>query len=388
MVASVNPGAAGVRSLTRDLQPVIDQMAEVVRPPQRRALLVGINEFAGNIPKLEGCVNDVFEMSATLQEIGFKPDEIRVILDDRATASNLLERLNWLLEDASDGDERVFFYSGHGAQIPVYNVLGEPDSNLECLVPHDFAWTPETMITDQQLVELYSQLPYGVNFMMVLDCCHAGGIWRDGASRVRGINPPDDIRHRMLAWDRETKTWVKRELTNINADSGKWVNPAGFVGSDQSTRRLGRSTDFRELENKSFDRIKKEKDHHGPYLPVIIEACQEGELAQEYRHGVTSYGAFTFNLTRAILSRRAGDPKPTFESLVNAVTERIKKLGYDQNPSIIGPAAILKAEIPFGDDVVATVGSSQAPITEAASTAVQAEAPVKKAKPRAKKAKK
>jgi hypothetical protein len=37
-------------------------------------------------------------------------------------------------------------------------------------------------------------------------------------------------------------------------------------------------------------------DHRrvGPYLPLIIEACQEKEFSYEYRDGATSYGAFTY----------------------------------------------------------------------------------------------
>ncbi len=57
-------------------------------------------------------------MSSVLQESGFKPDEIRVVLNERATAQGIMERLHWLLEGVRDGDERMLFYSGHGAQIP------------------------------------------------------------------------------------------------------------------------------------------------------------------------------------------------------------------------------------------------------------------------------
>ncbi len=47
-------------------------------------------------------MNDVFLMSQILQESTFAPEDIRVVLDDRATAKGIMERLHWLL----DGTQR------------------------------------------------------------------------------------------------------------------------------------------------------------------------------------------------------------------------------------------------------------------------------------------
>jgi hypothetical protein len=138
-----------------------------VRASGRRALLVGINEYPDPANRLGGCVNDVYLMSAVLQEWGFRPDDIRVVLDDRATAAAIRERLGWLLDDVRANDERCFFYSGHGAQLPGYGLDGKPDRLHSCLVPHDFAWTAETAITDDQFDNYYSQLPYEARFVIV-----------------------------------------------------------------------------------------------------------------------------------------------------------------------------------------------------------------------------
>src|SRR5262249_26085584 len=48
---------------------------------------------------------------------------------------------------------------------------------------------------------------------------------------------------------------------------------------------------------RQYARPRKQQRHAGPYLPIIYEACKEQELAYEYRHGVTSYGAFTYSLS-------------------------------------------------------------------------------------------
>jgi hypothetical protein len=122
--------------------------ASATRTPNRRALLVGINDYPNPADRLEGCVNDVFKVSATLQELGFDASDIRVVLNERATADNIKDRLHWLLDDAAKDDIRFFFYSGHGAELPGYGGKGEIDSVDECLVPYDFAWSPQTGSTN------------------------------------------------------------------------------------------------------------------------------------------------------------------------------------------------------------------------------------------------
>ena len=95
--------------------------------PERRALLVGINEYPNPADRLEGCVNDVFRMSEVLQEGGVKPENIRVVLNHRATAEGIRDRLEWLLDGTGPDAIRIFYYSGHGAQIPNYGEEDEID---------------------------------------------------------------------------------------------------------------------------------------------------------------------------------------------------------------------------------------------------------------------
>src|SRR5262249_1123066 len=128
------------------------ELSHLTRQPLHRALLVGINEYPKEQDRLSGCVNDVFLMSSVLQESGFDAEDIRVVLDERATAAAIRERLEWLLDGASAGDQRVFFYSGHGAQLPGYNTQGQVNHVDACLVPVDFAWSRETAITDDMFM--------------------------------------------------------------------------------------------------------------------------------------------------------------------------------------------------------------------------------------------
>ncbi len=313
--------------------------------PRRRALLVGINEYPRAEDRLEGCVNDVFTMSAVLQDCGFEPEEIRTCLDDRATARGILDRFEWLLDDARPGDQRVFFYSGHGARVPEYGEHLEPDRLTETLVPYDFDWSPETCVSDEQIYSLYSQLPYDMQLVLLLDCCHSGGMHRHGGSRVRGISPPDDIRHRELKWDSQSEMWVARDFTRLNQKfSTKNKDNAAYFGGDGATVKLGRSSLLRVDDKQAYAKARAQKQGPvGPYLPLVIEACGEGQLASEYRHGATSYGAFTFCLASLLRKQQS----ISFEDLVTSASAQLAELGYDQRPQILGPTVVMSAQVPW-----------------------------------------
>jgi len=312
----------------------------------RRALLIGINEYPTESDRLEGCVNDVYLMSAALQECGFPPEAIRTCLDERATASGIIERLQWLVDDAQPGDERVVYFSGHGATIPEYGENNEPDRLTETLVPWDFAWSPETAVTDDRIYDLYSQLPYDTRLAMIFDCCHSGGIHRDGGARARGINPPDDIRHRAIKWDRQSEMWVPRDFERLNAKFSRERSAArAFFGADGATTRIGRASLIRGQSETTYRAMKKKRagNRFGPYLPLIIEACEENEYAYEYRHGVTSYGAFTY----ALVSRLRRYKRITFARLVGETGEQLAELGYEQSPKILGPSSVTGSLVPW-----------------------------------------
>lgn len=333
------------------------------RVPRRRALLVGINEYPDPADVLEGCVNDVFLMSSLLQETGFRAEDVRVVLDRRATASGIRERLEWLLEGLTEQQvasgrergepvERVLYYSGHGAQLPTYGAGDRVDQMDESLVAYDFDWSAERAITDDSLHETYSQLPYGLRFLAMFDCCHSGGLTRDGGPRVRGLNPPDDVRHRGLYWDPALEMWKERELRASDEEFKEWAQRGRAT---RMTSRIGHAMALRGLPTAAFNRRRKELRHHGPYMPLLLYACREDEVALEYRHGAVSHGAFTYSLAKNVRARRKElelrarrrSAPVTFEALVKSVGADLQALGYDQHPQIAGPVVARADHVPF-----------------------------------------
>lgn len=148
----------------------------------KRALCVGINNFK-NYPQnaLQGCVNDANDMQALLQKyLGFTADDIVKLTDAQATKANMMEALKEMVDGAKAGKYSylVFSMSSHGTQVPDVNG-DEPDKADEAFCPHDLdqkggVWDPNHIITDDELNDLFTQLPENVLLEVYMDTCHSG----------------------------------------------------------------------------------------------------------------------------------------------------------------------------------------------------------------------
>jgi hypothetical protein len=81
-------------------------------------------------------------------------------------------------------------------------------------------------------------------------------------------------------------------------------------------------------------------------LPLIFEACSENQYAYEYRDGVTSYGAFTYFLTKRLFDAGHEHQKFTFQGLIAEVATELKNY-YDQTPVLVGPKKWRGTKVPW-----------------------------------------
>ncbi len=181
---------------------------------------------------------------------------------------------------------------------------------------------------------------------------HPGGLARSSDRTIKSVVPLGDIRHRMLSWNANTEMREPRDLPPINphlSDQDEKVKL--YLGESKSLYRLGRANQLRRLPREAYNVVRKERDHHGPYLPVILEACRENEFAYEYRHGTTSYGAFTFTMANLLRQHYTqGGKGVTFQELVDASRDHLLRLKYEQRPQVLGPQKILSQHVPWLTD--------------------------------------
>lgn len=148
----------------------------------RTALCIGINQYQ-HFPSatLSGCINDAQDMASLLKDLlGFEDSDITRLSDQAATKANIMRELKRMVEGALAGryDHLVFTFSGHGTQVPDLN-LDEFDRADEAFCPHDLApsgpqWDRDHLIVDDELHDLFVQLPSTVILEVLLDTCHSG----------------------------------------------------------------------------------------------------------------------------------------------------------------------------------------------------------------------
>jgi metacaspase-1 len=153
----------------------------------RIALCVGVNNYK-NLPSaaLQGCVNDVKNMESILTKyLGFSGTygttaDIVELTDLNATKLNIMKNLKDMVDGAKNGKYSylVFSMSSHGTQVP--DTSGdEPDRADEAFCPTDLIqkgnqWDPAHVIVDDELNDLFVQLPKTVLLEVFLDTCHSG----------------------------------------------------------------------------------------------------------------------------------------------------------------------------------------------------------------------
>jgi hypothetical protein len=153
-----------------------------------KALCIGINIYK-HYPEntLRFCVNDARRMAAWLHDdLGLNLGNIRLLLDAQATKANIMAQLRKIKAEveaaalAQPARTHCLFwtYSSHGTQVADQNG-DETDGLDEALCCHDIAekgqdWDPTTIIIDDELHELFMDLPANVRLEVWFDCCHAG----------------------------------------------------------------------------------------------------------------------------------------------------------------------------------------------------------------------
>lgn len=268
----------------------------MTRQPKKKALLVGINKYSDG--PLNGCVNDVIRINQVItRHFGFTDNkQKRMLVDESATTDNILERLNWLVEDAQAGDVLFFHYSGHGSQMvdTDYDLDDEPDGLDEIICPIDLNWRDKVVI-DDDFAKIFAGVPDDVNLTVALDCCHSGQGLRDmsvGPNRARVLPTPIDILNRGFDKALEPKSrgiYVDRSIHTVEDQKG-----------------------------------------------VLLSGCQSDQTsADAWIQTEKKYmGAFTHYFTE-VLKKNNWDL--TYENLVIETNKLLVRHGYDQRPELNCP---------------------------------------------------
>ena len=148
-----------------------------------------------------GAETDAAEFAKVLKElVRFKSNNIRQLLGSQATYSGVKTAFENLSGQMRPGDSFVFYFAGHGTQIPDRNrPWDEEDDELdEALCLFDATSAGENLLVDDELALWLEALP-AHQITVVMDCCHAGTATKDvGDDEIVSADYPWQMRRTAL----------------------------------------------------------------------------------------------------------------------------------------------------------------------------------------------
>lgn len=151
------------------------------------AVVIGIADYEGRDYDLWHADEDAKEMvHALTTNYGFSKDNIKLLVNRRATLSAIVSAIDWLVQNEDSQSSVVFFFSGHGFRVNDGWDLNqdtdtESDGMDEGIVSYEFVG-----ITDGYLKNKLSGLESS-KVTLCFGSCHSGGMFDDD-SDLQGEN--------------------------------------------------------------------------------------------------------------------------------------------------------------------------------------------------------
>ena len=305
--ATARPTSASVRGAGND-----------VKRSRRRAVVVGINDYPGEVNDLPSCVNDANAFIEMLRK-DYAFDDIARLVDTEATVANVTAALKRLFADASPEDRLVFYHSGHGSTETRNGIVEE------CLVLHD------GYLFDDTLSQLTQDLPPGI-LTVVLDSCFSGGLEKQLLMPVIAALGFVSERAQVKAYTRPShKEFVEhtdqQDRTRAIKRFGESIvaRPPSVIGNVldpllgiKSLGSAPASDEVRQVQMKG----------------VLLAACLETETAAASTRATDGKSAFTFALLRSLNKLGVGT---SIGALVEATQSMVKSIGLTQTPLLKEP---------------------------------------------------
>ncbi len=168
LVSSYRPDRGGKYRLS--LRPSQGSARQIAVQGGRRvfALSVGVSDYGGRTSALANTDLDAERAAAALDKAGLLNPASIVLTNAQATRGAVAAAVERIAAQAGPDDLFLFFYSGHGDQVPAAAGSAELDGLRETLELRDAA------MTDAELARLLSRVRAG-RVLILIDSCFSGG---------------------------------------------------------------------------------------------------------------------------------------------------------------------------------------------------------------------
>jgi len=149
-----------------------------------RALLIGVGRYNHFDERLNGVSLDIRMMTELALLMGFKHNEIKTLEHEQASTAKVYSTVeNWLIKGTDPQDRVLFYFSGHGSQIPDED-HDEKDQFDEVLLLYDAALkqnggrqTLSGVLVDDHFNSMLAKMK-SRNILVIIDACHSGSATR------------------------------------------------------------------------------------------------------------------------------------------------------------------------------------------------------------------
>jgi hypothetical protein len=282
----------------------------------KRALVTAVNDYTNwnggvqigamtvSAPNLNWCLADADAFGQLLKD-GFLFDDVTVLKDSQATSQAILGGVRNILSSSAAGDVMCFFFSGHGGRLP--QTPGSSSTRYyETIIPYD-----TTMVTSADIATIADSLqPSEINFTLVLDSCHSGGMFLSPDSRAS-------------VWDQTAAQAFEAACQAIVP----WICLLDPAPLDSNVSSLA-------MQANGFCTmlVDTSKDNPDNAKATLLSACDYGELSGE--QAAIGHGFFTQAILDVVNACSFSISHP---DLLTQVRQRVGQLaGSGQTPQLRG----------------------------------------------------
>ena len=290
--------------------------------PDLYALLVAIDTYPEGIRSLAGCVNDLNGIENVLTgRFGGDTLHLHKLTNADATRDKVIEAFRVHLGQAKKRDVALFFYAGHGSQVPTGGLFPtiEQDRLNESIVCHDSRLPGKLDLVDKDIATLIREVTAkGVHLTTIFDSCHSGSVTRGDKDDAKGTDGLPTVMERRLEKrpDAQPAGAYLSDPAEMDAAFPAASRSITSAAPGAATLTLTTSIGF----------VPDETGTH-----VLLAACEDNQSAKEYFAGGARQGAFTYFLTQTL--RTAAEPLG-YRELMQLVRERMWGRVAEQTPKL------------------------------------------------------
>jgi hypothetical protein len=133
------------------------------------AVVIGIADYQGIFNDLQYTDDDAVDMYNYLLAKGYPKNNIRLLLNKKATGRNIYSAIDWMAAREGPDSECVFFYSGHGSTYDGYPD-GDDEYRDESIIEYGLSHILDTFLKDAFSTYESQKISF------IFDSCFSGGM--------------------------------------------------------------------------------------------------------------------------------------------------------------------------------------------------------------------